>query len=318
MSLTTILLQQTINGLSLGAMYALLALGFTLVYGILELINFSHFNVFMFGSFIGMFVLQALGVQGQATVLHGLPLVGALVLALVTVMLACGTLGVVIERLALRPLRNVKGPAAMITTIGVSYIIYNVVLLAFGAESKNYPNPMPPVAVDVGGATLRLREVLIWVIALVLMVALWVFVQRSRMGKAMRATAQDAEAARMMGVEVDRVIVAAFFIGSALAGAGALIFGIYYNFTNYNIGFIAGLRAFTAAVLGGIGNVPGAMVGGVLIGLIEAIVSGGLLEVVVGPFASAAWADVWIFSILVLVLVFRPAGLFGRMAPTKS
>src|SRR5208283_4797980 len=134
---------------------------------------------------------------------------------------------------------------------------------------------------------------------------LWVFVQRSRMGKAMRATAQDAEAARMMGVEVDRVIVAAFFIGSALAGAGALIFGIYYNFTNYNIGFIAGLRAFTAAVLGGIGNVPGAMVG-------------GLLEVVVGPFASAAWADVWIFSILVLVLVFRPAGLFGRMAPTKS
>ena len=309
MSLWTILLQQTINGLSLGAMYALLALGFTLVYGILELINFSHFNVFMFGSFIGMFVLQAIGLEGQATVLHGLPLVGALLLALMAVMLACGVLGVVIERLALRPLRNVKGPAAMITTIGVSYIIYNVVLLSFGAESMNYPDPMPHVAFHFGGATLRIREVLIWFIALALMLALWMFVQRSRMGKAMRATAQDPEAARMMGVEVDRVIVAAFFIGSALAGAGALIFGLYYDFTNYNIGFIAGLRAFTAAVLGGIGNVPGAMVGGVIIGLVEAMG---------GQFIAAAWADVIIFSILVLVLVFRPAGLFGRLAPSKS
>jgi branched-chain amino acid transport system permease protein len=308
-SLWTILLQQTINGLSLGAMYALLALGFTLVYGILELINFSHFNVFMFGSFIGMFVLQAIGLEGQATVLHGLPLVGALLLALMAVMLACGVLGVVIERLALRPLRNVKGPAAMITTIGVSYIIYNVVLLSFGAESMNYPDPMPHVAFHFGGATLRIREVLIWFIALALMLALWMFVQRSRMGKAMRATAQDPEAARMMGVEVDRVIVAAFFIGSALAGAGALIFGLYYDFTNYNIGFIAGLRAFTAAVLGGIGNVPGAMVGGVIIGLVEAMG---------GQFIAAAWADVIIFSILVLVLVFRPAGLFGRLAPSKS
>jgi branched-chain amino acid transport system permease protein len=283
-SLETLLLQQTINGLSLGAMYALLALGFTLVYGILELINFSHFNVFMFGSFVGMFVLQALGLDGRATILHGLPLVGALLLAFTVVMVSCGVLGVVIELLALRPLRNVKGPAAMITTIGVSYIIYNVVLLAFGAESKNYPDPLPPVAFHFGEATLRVREVLIWFIAVALMLALWMFVQRSRMGKAMRATAQDPEAARMMGVEVDRVIVAAFFIGSALAGAGALIFGLYYDFTNYNIGFIAGLRAFTAAVLGGIGNVPGAMVGGVIIGLVEAMG---------GQFIAAAWASCW-------------------------
>ena len=156
---------------------------------------------------------------------------------------------------------------------------------------------------------LELRQVLIWVASVVLMGGLWLFVQKSKLGKAMRATAQDPEAARMMGVEVDRVIMTAFFLGSALAGAGGLIFGLYYNFTSFIIGFTAGLRAFTAAVLGGIGNVPGAMVGGIIIGLVEAYG---------GQFIAAEWADVIIFSILVLVLVFRPSGLFGRMAPTKS
>jgi branched-chain amino acid transport system permease protein len=216
---------------------------------------------------------------------------------------------VVIERLCLRPLRNVKGPAAMITTIGVSYIIFNVVLLTVGADSKNFPNPLPQIRYHIGEAVLDFRVILIWLVALALMLTLYVFVQRSRIGKAMRATAQDAEAARMMGVEVDKVIVMAFFLGSALAGAGGMIFGLYYNFTSFIIGFTAGLRAFTAAVLGGIGNVPGAMVGGVLIGLVEAMSS---------QFIAAAWADVIIFSILVLVLVFKPAGLFGRVAPNKS
>jgi branched-chain amino acid transport system permease protein len=224
-------------------------------------------------------------------------------------MISSGMIGVTIERLALRPLRNVKGPAAMITTIGVSYILFNIILLACGAEGKNYPNPMPAVRYHIGGAVLDIRVVLIWIVALVLMGGLYWFVQKSRMGKAMRATAQDAEAARMMGVEVDKVVMMAFFLGSALAGAGGLIFGLYYNFTSFIIGFTAGLRAFTAAVLGGIGNVPGAMVGGVIIGMIEAMG---------GQFIATAWTDVIIFSILVLVLVFKPAGLFGRMAPTKS
>jgi branched-chain amino acid transport system permease protein len=309
MSFSDLLLQQTINGLSLGAMYSLLALGFTLVYGILELINFAHFNVFMVGSFIGLWTLQLMGINGQAVIMTGLPLVGVMLTALVVTMLLSGSLGVLIERLSLRPLRNVKGPVAMITTIGVSYILFNVILLTVGADSKNYPNPLPPVQWAIGDAVLRLREVLIWGIAVVLMLALQAFVRRSKMGKAMRATAQDAEAARMMGVEVDRIIVIAFFIGSALAGAGGLIFGLYYNFTSFIIGFTAGLRAFTAAVLGGIGNVPGAMVGGVIIGLIEAMG---------GQFIATAWTDVIIFSILVLVLVFRPAGLFGRVAPNKS
>jgi branched-chain amino acid transport system permease protein len=304
-----LLLQQTINGLSLGAMYALLALGFTLVYGILELINFSHFNVFMIGSFVALFVLQAFGLSGQEVILTGLPLAGVLLVGFLVTMVFCGGLGVLIERITLRPLRYVKGPAAMITSIGVSYILFNVVLLSIGADSKNFPNPMPAIRWQIGGATLDFRVVLIWAISLLLMGILYMFVQRSRIGKAMRATAQDAEAARMMGVEVDRVIMMAFFLGSALAGAGGLIFGLYYNFTSFIIGFTAGLRAFTAAVLGGIGNVPGAMVGGVLIGLIEAMG---------GQFIATAWTDVIIFSILVLVLVFKPAGLFGRIAPSKS
>ena len=309
MSAGTLLLQQLINGLSLGAMYALIPLGFTLVYGIIELINFAHFNVFMVGSFIGLWTLHLFGVSGQAVVLAGLPLVLALGAAFAASMIGSGVLGVVIERLSLRPLRNVRGPSAMITTIGVSYILFNAVLLFVGADTKNFPNPLPPIAFHVGGAVLRLREILIWVVSLVLMAGLYGFVQRTRLGRAMRATAQDSEAARMMGVDVDRVVVLAFFLGSALAGAGGLVFGLYYNFTSFLIGYTAGLRAFTAAVLGGIGNVVGAMVGGVLIGLIETFA---------GAYLQVEWADVIIFSILVLVLVLRPSGLFGRMAPTRS
>jgi branched-chain amino acid transport system permease protein len=305
---TDLLLQQTINGLSLGAMYALLAIGFTLVYGILELINFSHFNVFMVGSFIALGTLQMFGLTGQDVILTGLPLAMVLLVAFAVTMFASGMIGVAIERLCLRPLRNVKGPAAMITTIGVSYILFNVILLTMGAEGWNYPNPMPEIRFHIQGAVLDARVLLIWAVSLLLMAGLHVFVQKSRMGKAMRATAQDAEAARMMGVEVDKVVMMAFFLGSALAGAGGLIFGLYYNFTDFLIGFTAGLRAFTAAVLGGIGNVPGAMVGGLIIGLIEAL--GGQI--------AGAWTDVIIFSILVLVLVFKPTGLFGRLAPNKS
>ncbi|HEX3881100.1 MAG TPA: branched-chain amino acid ABC transporter permease [Stellaceae bacterium] len=306
---TALYLQQLINGLSLGAMYSLLALGFTLVYGILELINFAHFSVFMIASFIGMWALNLLGLEGQSTILTGFSLVGALAFAFVVTMVLSGCLGVAIERLALRPMRAIRGTAAMITTIGVSYILLNTILLTVGAGSENFPNPMPNLRWDVFGATLRLREVLIWGVAIVLMVGLHLFVTRTRLGKAMRATAQDSEAARMMGVDVDRVIITAFFLGSALAGAAALIFGLYYNYTSFIIGYSAGLRAFTAAVLGGIGSVTGAMLGGILIGLIESF--GGQL-------VSTRWTDVIIFSILVLVLVVVPTGLLGRAAPTKS
>jgi branched-chain amino acid transport system permease protein len=197
----------------------------------------------------------------------------------------------------------------MITTIGVSYVLFNVVLLTLGTDAKNFPNPLPPIVFNIGGAVLRLREILIWIVALALMGGLTYFVQYTKIGRAMRATAQDPDAARMMGVEVDRVVMTAFFLSGALAGACGLIFGLYYNLTKVDIGFAAGLRAFTAAVLGGIGNVPGAMLGGILIGLIESFS---------GQVVGTAWTDVVIFSMLVLVLVLRPAGLLGRLAPNKS
>ncbi len=309
MSSWDILLQQIINGVSLGAMYSLLALGFTMVYGIIELINFAHFNVFMVGSFIALWMMQALGFVGQAEVLYGLPLVGVLLLVLVGTMLCTGAIGAFIERYGLRALRGASGTAPMITTIGISYILFNLVLLSVGAESKNYANPMPPLRWEIGEAVLRLREVLLWSVSILLMFALHYFVRRTKMGKAMQATAQDQEAARMMGVDVDRVVLITFFLGSALAGAAGFIFGLYYNYTSFIIGYTAGLRAFTAAVLGGIGNLPGAMLGGLLIGLIESLG---------GQYLQVRWTDVIIFSILVMVLVFRPTGLLGRAAPTKS
>ena len=309
MSSWDILVQQIINGVSLGAMYSLLALGFTMVYGIIELINFAHFNVFMVGSFIALWMMQALGFVGQAEVLYGLPLVGVLLLVLVGTMLCTGAIGAFIERYGLRALRGASGTAPMITTIGISYILFNLVLLSVGAESKNYANPMPPLRWEIGEAVLRLREVLLWSVSILLMFALHYFVRRTKMGKAMQATAQDQEAARMMGVDVDRVVLITFFLGSALAGAAGFIFGLYYNYTSFIIGYTAGLRAFTAAVLGGIGNLPGAMLGGLLIGLIESLG---------GQYLQVRWTDVIIFSILVMVLVFRPTGLLGRAVPTKS
>jgi len=235
--------------------------------------------------------------------------VGVLGMAFGSTMLLSGVLGVLIERIALRPMRNVGGTAAMITTIGVSYILFNIILLTMGAFTQNYPNPLPVVSWRLGGAVLHLREVLLWGVSLVLMAALNSFVRRTKMGKAMRATAQDQEAARMMGVEVDKIIMLTFFIGSALAGAAGLVFGLYYNFTSFLIGYTAGLRAFTAAVLGGIGNIVGAMLGGLIIGLIESVG---------GQFLQVRWTDVIIFSILILVLVFRPTGLLGVSTPQKS
>jgi branched-chain amino acid transport system permease protein len=304
-----IFLQQLINGLSLGAMYSLLALGFTLVYGIMELINFSHFNVFMVGAFIALGVMKLMGTDGQNVILTGLPLVAVLLTCLIVTMVASGILGVGIERLLLRPLRAVSGPSPMILTIGVSYILFNTILIGVGGDTRNFADPMPAVAWHIGGAVLRMRDIIIWFISAGLMLLLTYFVQYTKLGKGMRATAQDPEAARMMGVEVNNVVALSFFIGSALAGASGVIFSLYYDFAKVDMGFAAGLRAFTAAVLGGIGNVPGAMLGGVLIGLIEA----GSSQLI-----GQLWADVIIFSILVIILVFRPAGLLGRQAPNKS
>jgi branched-chain amino acid transport system permease protein len=309
MTLFDVLLQQIVNGLALGMMYALLALGFTMVYGIIELINFSHFSVFMAGTFIGIMVLDLVGITAVSTSVTGFPLVGALVFLFVMTMALTGLLGVLIERICLRPVRHVSGTAPMITTIGVAFILINIMLLWWGPQAQRFPQLLPNWRWQVGQAEITFKLVVLCITGLILMVALNYLVKRTALGKAMRATAQDADAAKMMGVDVDRVVVLTFFLGSALAGAGSLFFGLYYGFTGYYIGYTTGLRAFTSAVLGGIGNIPGAVVGGLLIGLVQSL-GGQLLGV--------KWTDVIIFSILIVVMVLRPAGLFGAQTPQKA
>jgi branched-chain amino acid transport system permease protein len=307
-----VILQQLVNGLSLGMMYALLALGFTMVYGIIELINFAHFNVFMSGTFFGLWFLALLGYGRTSRPLEGGTLILVFAAAFVVTMIVTGALGAVIERLCLKPLRGVSGTAPMITTIGVSLILQSLILFASNfANNVPYPSLVPNLRWNVLGSPVEitLKNVVLWTSALVLMVVLDYFVRRTWLGKAMRATAQDPEAARMMGIRIDVVILLTFFIGSALAGAAALIFGVYYGLTSYIVGYLAGLRAFTAAVLGGIGNVPGAVLGGLLIGFVESLS---------GQFIGNAWSDVVIFSILIIVLVFRPNGLLGMQRPQRA
>ncbi len=308
MSFVEVLLQQVINGVALGMMYALLALGFTMVYGIIELINFAHFSVFMTGSFIGLLVLQLIGITTGSKALTGLPLVGTLVLVFCATMVLTGLIGVVIERICLRPMRGISGTAPMITTVGVAFILVNVVLLYWGPRTLPFPEIIPDWRWSIGRAEVTLRTILLCATGLALMGALQYLIQRTALGKAMRATAQDADAAQMMGVDIDRIIALTFFIGSALAGAASLIFGFYYDFTAFYIFYTTGLRGFTAAVLGGIGNIPGAVLGGLIIGLIQAL-GGQLIEV--------RWTDAMIFSILIIVLVFRPSGLLGQQTPQK-
>ena len=307
-----VVLQQLVNGLSLGMMYALLALGFTMVYGIIELINFAHFNVFMSGTFFGLWFLAFLGYGRTARPLSGVTLILVLIGAFLFTMLVTGLLGAIIERLCLKPMRGLSGTAPMITTIGVSLILQSLILFATNfANNVPYPGILPPDRWAVAGSAVQitLKNVLLWVSALVLMVLLDYFVRRTWLGKAMRATAQDPEAARMMGIRVDVIILVTFFIGSALAGAAALIFGMYYGLTSYIVGYLAGLRAFTAAVLGGIGNIPGAVLGGLLIGFVESLS---------GQFIGNAWSDAIIFAILIVVLVFRPNGLLGMQRPQRA
>lgn len=309
MTFTDILIQQIVNGLALGMMYSLLALGFTMVYGIIELINFAHFSVFMSGTFVGLFVLHLLGFTGESTGLWGLALPATLLLVFGVTMTATGLLGVLIERICLRPLRGISGTAPMITTIGVAFILINVVLMIWGPQTKPFPKIIPDRRWTIGQAEVSLVQILLGVTGLVLMLALNYLVKRTALGKAMRATAQDMDAAKMMGVDIDRVIVLTFFLGSALAGAGSLFFGLYYGFTAFYIGYQTGLRAFTSAVLGGIGNIPGAVAGGLIIGLVQSLG---------GQFLEVKWTDVIIFSILIIVMVFRPTGLFGLQTPQKA
>jgi len=303
-------------GLATGMMYALIALGYTLVYGILELINFAHGDVFMLGGLFSWAVLEKLfgGALGNNYgVLGGWQLAAALPVAFLVAMGGCAAVGFVIERFAYRPLRGAPRLAPLVTAIGVSFIIENAVLLwqnGTGNSGITYPSLFSQSTFPFLGLNLRTQEIIVFISAPLLMAALLFLVQRTRIGRAMRATAQDPDAARMMGIDVNRVISITFIIGSALAGAAGVIYGMYYNSINYDIGFLAGLKAFTAAVLGGIGNIRGAMLGGILVGEVEAVVNS------TGS-AGLQWAESAVFLVLMAVLIFRPTGLLGAQIVEK-
>jgi len=310
----TLLLQELVVGITTGAIYALIALGYTMVYGIIELINFAHGDIFMIGTLISITIFGLLGITNNSQP-TGLTLAAVLIITCLGAMLVCALLGVAIERVAYRPLRNAPRLAPLISAIGVSLILEDIGKLWKGVTFVSFPQIFPQINYSLGGVSISSVNILVIVVSLVLMVGLQWMVTSTRIGRAMRAVAQDREAAALMGVNVDRIIAITFFIGAGLAGAAGFIYGLQYGSTIFIIGFQLGRIAFTAAVLGGIGNLVGAMLGGVLIGIIEALAS--LIPDTVLPHGGAAWHQAIIFAILILILVFRPSGLLGQRAPEK-
>jgi branched-chain amino acid transport system permease protein len=299
--------QIIVFGIANGSIYALIALGYTMVYGIVELINFAHGDVFTLGGFVSLSLLGAFGLQetqgGTAAVI--LPLI---IVFLVT-MLFCGVVNITIERVAYRPLRHAPRLAPLITAVGMSFVLEGVMYLWRGPFNTHYLDLLPGTRFALGpDTTISVKDLLVIAIAIVLTIALSLFVNGSKLGTAMRATAQDRDAAQLMGIDINRTIAATFFIGAMLAGAGGMIFGLYYNTVVFDLGFSAGLFAFTAAVFGGIGNIQGAALGGLIIGMVGSFWDG---------YFDSTWTQVVIFAILILVLVFRPTGLLGMRVPEK-
>ncbi len=288
------LLQQLINGVSLGSIYALIALGYTMVYGIIKLINFAHGDIYMVGAYVGYTMIQTVGLS--------------LIPAIIISMLFTAILGVVIEKVAYKPLRGATRIATLITAIGVSYLLQNVVMYFMGAERRAFPSAVPNQIFRLGGLTISSQQIIIIVTTIVLMAALQIIVKYTRMGKAMRAVSTDMEAAQLMGINIDNVISFTFILGSALAGAAGVLVGIYYNSIDPLMGVTPGLKAFVAAVFGGIGIIPGAMVGGYLIGVIETMVS---------AFGGSMFKDAVVYLILIIILIVKPSGIFGKNTKEK-
>ena len=310
------IIQQLINGLSLGALYALIAVGYTVVYGIVQLINFAHGEIFMIGAFGALATWLIIPNAGQELWLLPLMLIGGMVAAVGVALLT--------ERLAYRPLRNAPRLAPLITAIGVSIFLQEFVRLFFG-RVPGFPDskraiPFPQIdvvtgqAFNIGGVIVQ-RAALFTLISLAVCSAiLYIFVNRTRLGRAMQATSQDPDTARLMGINVDRIIMVAFALGAALAAVAGLAYGLRYTNIDFKIGFLAGLKAFTAAVLGGIGNIAGAVVGGLVLGVVEVMAT----SFIPGTFGGSAWKDVWAFVLLILVLVFRPQGLLGARVVDRA
>lgn len=287
--------QQLINGISLGSIYALIALGYTMVYGIVQLINFAHGDIYMVGAYLGFF----------ATAILGWSFIPALLLAMVV----CAILGVLIEKMAYKPLRNAPRIAALITAIGVSLLLEYGMMLLVKPDVRTFPQVLSEVQYKLfGNLVVSNRQVIILVVTIGLMLLLQYIVHRTRMGKAMRAVSYDKQAAQLMGINVDNTISFTFAIGSSLAAAAGVLVGIYYNAINPLMGIMPGLKAFVAAVLGGIGIIPGAMAGGFLLGIVEAMVSG---------YGKSLFRDPVAFIILIIILIVMPAGLFGKNVREK-
>ena len=299
-----IFLQQLVNGLVLGSIYALVALGYTMVYGILGLINFAHGDICMIGALTALTVAQALTAMG-------VPAPVALLLAALAAVLVCVTLGVSIERVAYRPLRQAPRLAPLITAIGVSILLQYSAALVWGKQYLSMPEIVKPTEFDFAGVHLTDLQVFIFVLACALMAGLLWFIRSSRMGRAMRATEQNPEVAGLMGVDINRVIAFTFVLGSAVGAIAGLMVVLYYGIGHYFMGFMLGLKAFTAAVLGGIGNVGGAMLGGLLLGIIESLASGYIGDLTGGVLGSN-YRDIFAFLVLIGVLVLRPSGLMGQ------
>jgi branched-chain amino acid transport system permease protein len=294
--------QELVNGVTTGALYALVALGFSMVYGVLKLLNFAHGDLYMVGAFVGYFVIQWFG--GPAAI--GIPVPVLLLIMFVLAAVLVGFLGVAIERFAYRPLRDAPRIAPLITAIGISFFLENAALLLFGAQFRVY-NTSEFISfnsgIQIGSVSIDAVQIMVLVMGLALMVGLRLLVIRTKLGKQMRAVASDREAAEMLGINVNFTIAATFFLGSALAGVAGVMAGLLFNqVTNY-IGFVAGLKAFTAAVVGGIGSLPGAMLGGLLIGIAESFITG---------YISSTYTNLLVFGLLIAVMLLRPTGLFGR------
>lgn len=288
-------LQQMINGLSLGSIYALIALGYTMVYGIIKLINFAHGDVYMLGAFVAFY----------ATTFFHLNFFVALVVAMVL----CGVLGVVIERIAYKPLRHETRITALITAMGVSYVLEYTTQYFAGSEVKTFPTDLlDNTAFSFGGVRITMMQIYIFVITIVLMIILTYIVSKTKMGRAMRAVSVDEDAAKLMGINVDTTISFTFFLGSCLAGVAGVLVGVYYNSINPLMGMTPGLKAFIAAVFGGIGNIPGAMIGGLFIGIAETLVT---------AYGSSLYKDAIVYVILILVLILKPDGLLGKNVKEK-
>jgi branched-chain amino acid transport system permease protein len=294
--------QELVNGITTGALYALVALGFSMVYGVLKLLNFAHGDLYMVGAFVGYFVIQWFGGPSALTIPVPLLLVIMFVLAAGLV----GGLGVAIERFAYRPLRDAPRIAPLITAIGISFFLENAALLLFGGQTRVYNTPdfiSLSSGISIGSVTIDDVQIMVIVLGAALMVGLQLLVNRTRLGRQMRAVAGDREAAEMLGISVNFTIAATFFLGSALAGVAGVMAGLMFNQVTNVIGFLVGLKAFTAAVVGGIGSIPGAMLGGLLIGVAESFITGYL---------SSTYTNLIVFGILIGVMLLRPSGLLGR------